>query len=116
MPGPPGPTGATGATGATGLGGVIAVIVPTRSVNFGRADPGFLAAVTATCGPGTRVIGGGVDTQVLNGNANDLPKVQLVSSHSVGTGAWQSTSIVRDRLSQQAELIYTVQAFCIPGP
>ncbi len=99
-----------------GLGGVLVVSVPTQSVNFDRANPGFLASVTVTCDPGTRVISGGVDTQVLNGNANDLPKVQLVSSHSVGTGAWQGTSIVRDRLSQQAQLIYTVQAFCIPGP
>jgi hypothetical protein len=108
--------GAMGATGPTGLGSLVAVSVQTRSANFGRANPGFLPSITVTCGPGTQVIGGGVDTQVLNGNANDLPKVQLVSSHSVGTGAWQCTSVVRDRLSQQAELIYTVQAFCIPGP
>jgi hypothetical protein len=97
---------------------MVLVVVQTETANFGRADPGFLAAVTATCGLGTRVIGGGVDTQVLNGNAQDLPKVQLVSSHSLtqlGAQAWRATSIVRDRLSQSAELIYTVQAFCIPG-
>jgi hypothetical protein len=94
----------------------VAVTVKTETRNFGRGDPGFLPALTVTCDAGTQVIGGGVDTQVLNGNENDLMRIQLLSTHSVGTGAWQSISIVRDRLSQSAELIYTVQAFCILGP
>jgi len=83
--------------------------------NFGRANPGLLVAVTAVCPAGMQAVSGGIDTTVLNGNANDLMRIELLSSHATPNGiGWQATSIVASRLSQSAELLYAVTAYCIP--
>jgi len=84
--------------------------------NFGRASPGLLISLTADCGPGMRAVSGGIDTTVVNGNENDLMRTQLLSSHAVAVRGWQASSIVASRLSQSAELLYSVTAYCIPVP
>ena len=86
------------------------------SENFGRANPGDRPTLTALCDLGMRAVSGGIDTTVLNGNDNDLMRVELLSSHAVAVRGWMAMSIVNSRLSQSAELIYTVTAYCIPVP
>jgi len=107
--------GVTGATGPTGSGTSVPVIPHTESHNFGRAAPGLLVAVTSLCPAGLQAVSGGIDTSVVNGNENDLMRIELLSTHATPNGAgWQGTSIVASRLSQSAELIYAVTAYCIP--
>jgi len=94
----------------------VPVTTSTVFQNFGRASPGLIISLTALCEPGTRAVSGGIDTTVLNGNANDLMRTQLLSTHATVTGVgWQASSIVASRLSQSAELLYTVTAYCIPA-
>ncbi len=88
----------------------------TVSAAFGRADPGVMPSLTARCDPGQQVVSGGVDTEVLDGNANDLMRIELLSTHPVAGTGWQATSVVATRLSQSANLVYTVTAYCIPAP
>ena len=111
-----GATGPTGATGATGSGSTVTVTEVVVAQNFGRASPGLVISLTADCGPGMRAVSGGIDTTVLNGNENDLMRTILLSSHAVAVRSWQGTSVVNSRLSQSAELLYAVTAYCIPVP
>jgi len=116
LTGSTGVTGATGPTGPTGSGSNVAVTEVTVGQNFGRASPGLVISLTADCGPGMRAVSGGIDTTVVNGNDNDLMRTILLSSHAVAVRSWQGTSVVNSRLSQSAELLYAVTAYCIPVP
>src|SRR5262245_46001420 len=112
--GPTGPTGSTGATGATGNSAALPIVPRSVQRNFGRASPGLVITLTALCDLG-RAVSGGVDTAVQHGNENDLMRIELLSTHATADDrGWQASSIVATRLSQSAELIYTVTAYCIP--
>lgn len=106
LPGPPGPTGPTG----------VAIPVTTISTtqDFGRVRAGDLLTLTATCPPGSVVIGGGTIVEFQPPNPTDTARIHLLSSGPISDDVWQCKSTAISTASNGSNLRYTVVATCLP--
>jgi len=102
--GPQGPAGPQGIQGPPGQSG--GVVITIRTAGFtagGDADPDSIPTTpgTATCNPGERVTGGGV-------NVSNPDVLRVHDTHPVGSNAWR-VAVGNDSGSGQP---FTVYAIC----
>ena len=111
-PGIQGPPGLPGPTGPTGVAIPVTTISTTQ--DFGRVRSGDLLELTATCPPGSVVIGGGTIVEFMPPNPTDTARIHLLSSGPFGDDAWTGESTAVSTASNGSNLRYTVVATCLP--